>query len=87
MLSRRSQDVSEVVSELIAIAGQGVANPTALLVAASQMLTYVGQDAVARRVHAAVLAALHNKRTRTRDLGGKLNTAEFTGAVIAHMGE
>jgi len=69
------------------IAGQGVANPTALLMAAAQMLTYVGQDAVARRVHAAVLAALHNKRTRTGDLGGKLNTAEFTGAVIAHMGE
>jgi len=69
------------------IAGQGVANPTALLVAACQMLTFVGQDAVARRVHAAVLAALHNKRTRTRDLGGKLNTAEFTGAVIAHIAE
>lgn len=69
------------------IAGQGVANPTALLVAASQMLTFIGQDVAARRVHAAVLAALHNKRTRTRDLGGKLNTAEFTGAVIANLGE
>ncbi len=69
------------------IAGQGVANPTALLMAASQMLTFVGQDAVARRIHAGVLAALHNRRTRTRDLGGKLNTAEFTGAVIAHLGE
>lgn len=69
------------------IAGQGLANPTALLLAASQMLDHIGQDATARRVKAAVLAALHNKRTRTRDLGGKLGTAEFTGAVIAHLGE
>ena len=69
------------------IAGQGVANPTALILAAAQMLEHVGQDAIARRVNAAVLAAVHNKRTRTGDLGGKLSTAEFTGAVIAHMGE
>jgi isocitrate dehydrogenase (NAD+) len=69
------------------IAGKGIANPTALLMAACQLLTHVGQDAVARRVHAAVLAALHNKRTRTGDLGGKLTTAEFTGAVIAHIAE
>lgn len=68
------------------IAGQGVANPTALMLAACQLLTWVGQDSTARQLHAAILAALHDKRTRTRDLGGKLETAEFTGAVIANLG-
>ena len=65
--------------------GAGLVGGAALVGAAEDRL--VGQDAAARRLHAAVLAALHNKRTRTRDLGGKLNTAEFTGAVIANLGE
>jgi isocitrate dehydrogenase (NAD+) len=67
------------------IAGQGIANPSALAMAAAMMLDHLGQSAAAERLRAALYRALNDSRTRTRDLGGQANTKEFTQAVIAQL--
>ncbi len=67
------------------IAGQGIANPTALMLSAALMLDHVDQGEAAARLRAGVKAALADETTRTGDLGGKANTAGFTDAVIAGM--
>jgi isocitrate dehydrogenase len=72
-----------------AIAGQGVANPSGLLLAAVQMLVHIGQADVASRVHNAWLTALE-EGAATADIappGGRtLGTAAFADAVIARLG-
>jgi isocitrate dehydrogenase (NAD+) len=67
------------------IAGQGIANPTALALAAAMMLDHLGQTQAAERLRHGLYAALRDDRSRTRDLGGRANTREFTDAVIAHI--
>lgn len=65
-------------------AGQGVANPTGQIWAASMMLDHLGETPSA----AALLAALENaigSGVRTRDLGGTADAAEFTIAVLDHL--
>jgi len=73
------------------IAGQGVANPLALLMSATMMLEYLADNradaacrAAAQRITAAYRQALADGE-RTRDLGGTLGTAEFTQAVIDRL--
>lgn len=67
------------------IAGQGIANPSALAMAAAMMLDHLGQTAPATRLRGALYRALADARTRTRDLGGQANTQEFTQAVIQEL--
>ncbi len=67
------------------IAGKGIANPGALLLAACMMLDHVGQNDVAARVRAAFEQTVKEGRVRTRDLGGESSTDEFTDAVIAAL--
>ncbi len=67
------------------IAGQGIANPSALALAAAMMLDHLGQGAAAARLRSALYAAMADARTRTRDLGGQANTREFTQAVLARL--
>ncbi|RMH37878.1 MAG: NAD-dependent isocitrate dehydrogenase [Deltaproteobacteria bacterium] len=67
------------------IAGKGIANPTALMLAAALMLDHIGQADAAARLRAGVRAALASDDHRTRDLGGRADTAGFTDAVIAAM--
>ena len=67
------------------IAGQGIANPSALLMAALMMLEHLGQNEPAARLRAALYRTLADPRTRTRDLGGQANTQAFTQAVIAQL--
>ncbi len=68
------------------IAGQGLANPTALMLSAAMMMDHVGQGEVGDRVRKGVYASLANPETRTGDLGGKNSTAQFTEHVIRAMG-
>jgi 3-isopropylmalate dehydrogenase len=68
------------------IAGKGIANPTALLLAAGLMLDYVGQVEEAGRLRGAIDLALNRENVRTRDLGGSASTKEFTQAVIRCIG-
>lgn len=63
------------------IAGQGIANPTALMLSAVQMLNHIGERGRAERMHAAILAVFAEGKTITRDLGGNAKTNEFTRAI------
>ncbi|WP_316744737.1 isocitrate/isopropylmalate family dehydrogenase [Streptomyces sp. MK7] len=70
------------------IAGQGVANPTSLILSAAMLLDWRGRrdgDDRLRRAAAlisgAVDAVLDDPATRTRDIGGHLGTAEYAAAV------
>ncbi len=65
------------------IAGRGVANPTALMLAAAMMLDHVGELDAARRLRRAIEATIVSEKVRTRDLGGRASTAEFARAVAA----
>src|SRR3989475_3509968 len=63
------------------IAGQGVANPTALMFAAAMMLDHVGERDAAERMRRAIETTIVTDKLRTRDLGGNASTAEFARAV------
>ncbi|MDH4044307.1 MAG: isocitrate/isopropylmalate dehydrogenase family protein [Gemmatimonadota bacterium] len=67
------------------IAGQGVANPTALLLASCMMLDHLGDLTVARRIRTAVERTLCDDGIRTRDVGGHVSTDEFTVAVVRRL--
>jgi len=64
------------------IAGRGIANPTGLMLSAAMMLDHVGQGDAAAKLRRGIFAALAKPETRTGDLGGTLNTATYTDAVI-----
>jgi len=67
------------------IAGQGIANPTAVIMAGAMMLDYIGLTGPAERVRRAVSLTLDEDRIRTRDLGGRATTAELTRAVVKRV--
>jgi isocitrate dehydrogenase (NAD+) len=67
------------------IAGQGIANPSALTLAACLMLEHIGDRFRADRVRRAVESTIRGGKSLTRDLGGTATTKEFTDAVIAHI--
>ena len=64
------------------IAGQGVANPTGLLLSACLLLDHVGQPDVSDRIRVALDGVVCLGEARTRDMGGEASTAEFTDAVV-----
>jgi isocitrate dehydrogenase (NAD+) len=63
------------------IAGKGIANPTALILAACLLLEYVGQADVAQRIRAALERVVREGSARTRDMGGHATTREFADAL------
>lgn len=63
------------------IAGQNVANPTALLLSALLMLRHIGESSAADLIRAALDRLLTEGRVRTRDLGGTASTTEFADAI------
>jgi len=67
------------------IAGQGIANPTALIESAALMLLHLGEEAAARRVRAAVEAVYGEGKWLTRDVGGSASTREHTDALIDRL--
>ncbi len=67
------------------IAGKGIANPTGLMLSAALLLDHIQQADAARRLRHGIRTALAKPETRTGDLGGKLNTAGYTDAVIRAM--
>ena len=67
------------------IAGQGVANPTALLMSATIMLRHIGEQAAAERVEKATLDVFAEGKWLTRDLGGSTKTNEFARAVVEKL--
>jgi isocitrate dehydrogenase (NAD+) len=67
------------------IAGKGIANPSALMLAAALLLDHVGQDRAADALRRGVYAALASPADRTGDVGGKGDTRRFTDAVVRHL--
>ncbi len=73
------------------IAGQGIANPLALLMSGTMMLDYLADtraDAACREVSKRITAAYRQALAEgqcTRDLGGTLGTTEFAQAVIDRL--
>jgi isocitrate dehydrogenase (NAD+) len=67
------------------IAGKGIANPTALILAAAMMLDHCDLTPMAARLRKAIGETLNTDRVRTGDLGGRAGTAEFTRALVARI--
>ena len=67
------------------IAGKGVANPIALMLAAAMMLEHCHLPHMAARMRSAIDQALNVDMARTGDLGGSSSTADFARAVIARI--
>ena len=68
------------------IAGKGVANPAALLMAAIMMLQHMGQPAPAERIRIALEQTIREGDTLTPDLKGTGNTQSFADAVARRLG-
>ena len=73
------------------IAGKNVANPSSILLSAKMMLEWLGDkhgDKTAlvegRRIEAAIVSTL-KKGSKTKDIGGRLSTTEFTELVAKVM--
>lgn len=64
------------------IAGQGIANPTALIMSGILMLNHLGEKDAARRLNDALLAVFADGKAITRDLGGTAKTNEFARAIV-----
>ena len=64
------------------IAGQGVANPTGLLLSACLMLDYIGQQEVGTRIRSAINDVILAGRVRTVDMGESASTVEYTDALV-----
>jgi len=68
------------------IAGQGIANPSALILAAAMLCDHAGEKDAGDRIRRAVTATIVADRVRTRDLGGTATTEEFGAAVARRVG-
>ena len=67
------------------IAGQGIANPSALLLAFALMLEALGQNDQATRLRDALSKVVEEGKIVTRDIGGNASTKEFTQAIIDRL--
>ena len=67
------------------IAGKGIANPCALLLAAAQMLDHLQMPEQAARLREAIVATLEAKDSLTPDLGGSGTTQSFAKAITSRL--
>jgi isocitrate dehydrogenase (NAD+) len=67
------------------IAGKGLANPIALLLAAAMMLEHCHLPHMAARLRTAIDQTLNVDKARTGDLGGHSGTAEFTRTLVKRI--
>jgi isocitrate dehydrogenase (NAD+) len=67
------------------IAGKGVANPTALMLAAAMMLEHCHLPHMAARLRTGIDQALNVDMARTADLGGRTSTAEFARTIVKRI--
>ena len=67
------------------IAGQGIANPTALIQSGVMMLHHLGEHAAATKIEKGLLSTFEHG-TRTVDLGGPVGTEEFTRLLCEAIG-
>lgn len=67
------------------IAGQGIANPAAVLLAAAMMLDHLEEQPRASLLRETIERVITEDGIRTRDLGGAATTHEFTEAIIRRL--
>jgi isocitrate dehydrogenase (NAD+) len=67
------------------IAGQNVANPTALLLSALMLLRHIGERNAADVIAGALNRVFAAGTTLTRDLGGTASTTTFTDALVREI--
>ncbi len=67
------------------IAGKGIGNPTALMLAAGLMLEHTNHYDLATKLRMAIRLTLNEDNIRTGDLGGTANTQEYTKAIIKRI--
>jgi isocitrate dehydrogenase (NAD+) len=67
------------------LAGKGVANPIALMSAASMMLDHIDRSELAHKLRKAIDQTLNEDQVRTGDLGGTASTKEFAQAIIGRL--
>ena len=67
------------------IAGKGIANPGALILAGCMLLEHIGETDRALKVRRALEGVIRDGRSVTRDLGGTASTDDFTDAIIARL--
>lgn len=67
------------------IAGQNKANPTAMMLSAVMLLTYIGETAAAASLQSAVEGVYRDGNVLTGDVGGASTTEEFTQAVVRKL--
>lgn len=67
------------------IEGKGVANPIATIRSAALMLEFMGEEAAAARIYAAVDANLEERRFLTPDMGGSASTEEVVLDVLKRL--
>ena len=68
------------------IAGKGVANPLATVLATAMMMDHLGQGEMAAALESAVRGVLAETDARTPDLGGKGTTRDVVAALLSRIG-
>ena len=66
------------------IAGEGIANPIATVLAAAQMMDVLGYPSASAKIEKAVLKAMEDKKT-TADMGGDLSTSEAGDVLVEYI--
>jgi isocitrate dehydrogenase (NAD+) len=67
------------------IAGQGIANPLAVIFSGILMLRRMGRDDIADRIKDAAFRVLERGAVRTPDLHGTATTVEFAEAIVREL--
>jgi len=67
------------------IAGKGMANPTALMLASAMMLEHTNHLDLAKKLKRTIAIVLQEDKVRTADLGGKASTLAYTEAIINRL--
>jgi isocitrate dehydrogenase (NAD+) len=69
------------------IAGQNVANPSALILAGVMMLEYLGENEIAKKIEKAISKMIADGKYLTKDLNGKnfVSTTEFTDVLCREL--
>jgi len=69
------------------IAGKGLANPLASILATAMMLEHLGEETAARRIGKVVEQILREGKVRTPDLGGNSTTSQVSDEVVRLLGQ
>jgi len=65
-------------------AGKNIANPVGAILSTAMMLEFLGLNAEAERINAAVLESVRQRKT-TQDIGGTLGTREAGDWIAARV--